>query len=131
MEKLGLDMKEELFKYIKKKYKAEPEYLWHQYPDYAVFRHADNNKWFALVAPVERNKLAGLEGEEVVDIINVKVDDIFFRDMLIKEEGIVPAYHMNKQHWVTILLDGTVPEQRIHDLLQMSFDATAPKKKKD
>jgi hypothetical protein len=45
-------MKEKIFTYIKKKYKTSPEYLWKRYPDYAVFRHSDNNKWFVLLAAV-------------------------------------------------------------------------------
>ena len=44
-----------------------------------------------------------------VDVFNLKVDDMFFRDVIIREEGIMPAYHMNKMHWITVLLDGTVP----------------------
>lgn len=37
------------FEYIKKEYKVTPDYPWKKYPDNAVFRHSDNNKWFALV----------------------------------------------------------------------------------
>ena len=122
-------MKERLFDHIKKKYKVKPEYPWRKYPDYAVLRHMDNNKWFALVAEVERTKL-GLSGDEYVPIVNLKVDDLMFRDMLIQEEGIMPAYHMNKQHWITVLLDGSVSKERIFDPLEMSFMATASKQKK-
>ena len=116
--------------YIKKKYGASPEYLWKRYPDYAVFRHEDNNKWFALTAGVPGSKL-GLSGDNPVDMINLKIDDLFFRDMLIREDGIFPGYHMNKQHWVTVLLDGTVSEQRVYDLIETSFLATASAKKKE
>ncbi len=116
--------------YIKKKYGASPEYLWKRYPDYAVFRHEDNNKWFALTASVPGLKL-GLSGENPIDVINLKIDDVFLRDMLIREAGIMPAYHMNKLHWVTVLLDGTVSGQRIYDLIETSFMATASAKKKE
>ena len=116
--------------YIKKKYGTKPEYLWKRYPDYAVFRHEDNNKWFALTAGVPASKL-GLPGNAVVDVINLKIDDLFFRDMLVQDEGIFPGYHMNKQHWVSVLLDGTVSEQRVHSLIDMSFLATASAKKKE
>ena len=122
-------MRQKIIDYIKKKYKSSPEYLWKKYPDYAVFRHEDNNKWFALQAPVPKDKL-GLEGNEIVEVINVKVDDMFFRDVLIRRDGILPAYHMNKQHWITVLLDGSVSKERIYDLLEMSFMATASKQKK-
>ena len=123
-------MKERLFDQIKKKYKVKPEYPWKKYPDYAVLRHSDNNKWFALVAEVESAKL-GLSGDEYVPIVNLKVDDVMFRYMLIQEDGIMPAYHMNKQHWITVLLDGSVAEDRIYDLLDMSYVATASKQKKE
>ncbi len=116
--------------YIKKKYGVSPEYLWKRYPDYVVFRHEDNNKWFALTAGVSRTKL-GMTGDIPVDVINLKIDDLFFRDMLIREEGIFPGYHMNKQHWISVLLDGTVSEQQIYDLIDMSFFATASAKKKE
>ena len=122
-------MRQKLFNYVKKKYKVKPEYPWRKYPDYAVLRHSDNNKWFALVAEVEKSKL-GLVGDDCISIINLKIDDLMFRDMLIQEDGIMPAYHMNKQHWITVLLDGSVPQERIYDLLEMSFMATASKQKK-
>ena len=123
-------MVRELFQYIRKKYKTTPEYPWRMYDTYAVFRHADNRKWFALVMEVSRDKL-GLKGTEEVPVINLKVDDLFFRDMIIREEGIMPAYHMNKLHWITVLLDGTVPKERVYDLLEMSYLATASVKKKE
>lgn len=122
-------MKDALFSYIKTKYEALPEYLWKKYPGYAVFRHADNNRWFALHAVVSGDKV-GLDESKLIEIINVKVDDMFFRDMLIKQDGIIPAYHMNKQNWVTVLLDGSVKKEQVYDLIDASFMATASAKKK-
>lgn len=122
-------MRETFFAYIKKKYNVSPEYPWAKYDDNAVFRHSDNQKWFALVMSVERNKL-GLSGSEYVDVINLKIDDMMFRDILVRQDGILPAYHMNKEHWITVLLDGTVGEDRVFDLIDASFAATASKKKK-
>ena len=116
--------------YIKKKYKVLPEYPWRRYDSNAVFRHADNNKWFALVMTIQGDRV-GLTGTEEVDVINLKVDDLFFRDLIIQEDGILPAYHMNKMHWISVLLDGTVPEARVFDLIDMSFLATASAQKKE
>ena len=115
--------------YIKKKYDAGPEFLWKRYPDYAAFRHDDNKKWFALIAGVPGLKL-GLDRDDPVDVINLKIEDLFFRDMLIREGGILPAYHMNKLHWISVLLDGSVSEQRVYDLIDMSYLATASAKEK-
>ena len=50
-------MREEIYRYMKKKYKAEPEFLWKRFPDYAVFRHQDNRKWFAIIMDVPAEKL--------------------------------------------------------------------------
>ena len=118
-----------VFDYIKEKYSTLPEYPWRKYDGNAVFRHSDNKKWFALVMGVEKRKL-GLSGSGNIDVINLKQDDMFFRDIIMRDEGIMPAYHMNKLHWITVLLDGTVPEKRIFDLIDMSFLATASVKKK-
>ena len=122
-------MRQIVFDFIKKKYKISPEYPWQMYDSNAVFRHTDNNKWFALVMCVQRCKL-GLPGDDPVDVINLKVDDMFFRDMIIQDNGIMPAYHMNKQHWISVLLDGTVAKDRVFDLIHMSFLATASALKK-
>lgn len=118
------------FEYIKKEYKVTPDYPWKKYPDNAVFRHSDNNKWFALVMDVARDKL-GQIGAERITVVNLKIADALFRDTIIREEGIIPAYHMNKQNWITVFLDGTVPEERVYDLLDMSYRATASAKVKE
>ena len=76
---------------------------------------------------VDRDKL-GLSGSGSVSVINLKIDDVFFRDVIIKEAGIMPAYHMNKQHWV--LLDGTVHSSEVEKLIDVSFNATASKRRK-
>ena len=119
-----------LVAHIKKKYKTEPEYPWKSSPDNAVFRHSDNKKWFALMMEVQADKL-GLSGKGTIPAVNLKVDDPVFRNMIIQEKGIMPAWHMNKMHWITVVLDGTVPFERVCDLLDMSFLATASAKKKE
>ena len=119
----------EVYGYIATKYNAEPEYLWARYPGYAVFRHSDNNKWFAIIMNVGRDKL-GLSGEEKTDIINIKVNDALLADMLIREEGFFKGYHISRGNWVTVLLDGTVPLKRIYALIDESYKATASVKKK-
>ena len=123
-------MRDFVFDYIKKKYKVSPEYPWSKYDSNAVFRHTDNNKWFALVMGVQKNKL-GLSGDDYVDVVNLKMDDMFFRDIIIQEAGIMPAYHMNKVYLFTVPLDGTVASEKVLDLIDMSFMATASAKKKE
>ena len=123
-------IREEVVKYIEKKYKASPENLWRSYPDYAVFRHDDNRKWFAIIMDVDADKL-GLPGNERIDIIDVKIDDLMLRDILLQQEGYLSGYHMNKQKWITIMLDGSVDLQQVCRMIDASFLDTASKKKKD
>ncbi len=118
--------KEQLFAYIKKNYHASPEYLWIRYPGYAVFRHSDNQKWFALIMDVPGNKL-GLQSREIVDVLNVKMGDQFLADFLVQQEGFFRGYHISKGNWISILLDGTVPFDEICRWLEESYAATASK----
>lgn len=114
---------------MKEKYGAEPEYLWRRYPNYAIFRHSDNEKWFGLVMNVGRDKL-GLKGEGSVDILNVKLTDPLLIDLLIQQSGYFRGYHISRGNWVSILLDGSVPFDDIRRWLDESYMATASKAKK-
>ena len=116
-------MKQEIIKFIDKKYNASPEYLWRRYPTYCVFRHAGNKKWFALIGTVPRHILK-LVGDGEIDFINVKTSDAeFFRGV----KGILPAYHMSKANWISIVLDGTVPQKNVKQLIKTSFELTEKK----
>ena len=113
-------MKNEIIKFINKKYNTCPEYLWRRYPTYCIFRHHNNNKWFVLIGAVPRSTLK-LDGDGDVNIINVKTSDAeFFHGV----KGILPAYHMNKRHWITILLDGTLPIKNVQNLIENSYELT-------
>ncbi len=120
-------MRKQVSKYIKEKYRALPEHLWAKFPDYEVFRHSDNRKWFAIIMDVEPDKL-GLEGDERIDIIDVKVDDSMLKDILLQQVGFFPGYHMNKAKWISIALDGSVSLEEICRQIDNSFEATANKK---
>ena len=117
--------RKEIFEYVKKQYGTIPEYLWSSSPDSAVLRH-QNGKWYAVIMNVEKSKL-GLNGDGTVEIIDVKCDPEM-TGMIIQTYGFLPGYHMNKQHWITILLDGTVGESKILDFLDMSYDLIDGKK---
>lgn len=118
---------QEVIKHIEDKYGVLPERLWSKYPDDAVFRHADNKKWFGLIMTVPADKL-GLEGCQPVDILNVKCDTLLIASYR-EKKGFCPAYHMNKTHWLSIILDGSSDENDIKALLALSWDLTANKKK--
>ncbi len=119
---------DEILKYAKKKYGTEPEYLWLSDPDSGVLRHSDNNKWYGIVMKVPETKL-GLNNDEIIDILNVKCNPDFIISGLMPD-GFCPGYHMNKKHWITIPLDGSIQLSTIYPFIDMSFELTASKKKK-
>ena len=70
----------------------------------------------------------GLEGDEPVTVLDVKCSPLMVGSLL-SEKGFLPAYHMNKSSWISILLDGSVPDEKITPLLELSYDSVAPKRK--
>ena len=113
-------IKTELLDYVRETYSVEPDYPWED--DGYVLRHA-SRKWFAVGMKVPYARL-GLDREGMADIIDVKCSPLMMGEYL-QQPGILPGYHMNKEHWITILLDGTVPKQKICDLIDISYDLTS------
>ena len=70
---------------------------------------------------VVEKKILGLEEDGNIDILDVKCDPDLF-GMIIQTYGFLPGYHMNKQRWITILLDDSVSEAKTLDFLDMSYD---------
>ncbi len=97
-----------------------PEFLWSDSPDASILRHPRTKKWFAVFMTVARRKL-GLDGDGNIEVMNVKCSPDTLATLL-GSEGFHPAYHMNKSHWLTILLDGTVPTDMIYELMMMSYE---------
>ncbi len=101
---------------------ALPEHLFRRYPSFAVFRHQENRKWFCVFMTIPREKLEpGREG--VCNAVNFKCEEDLLDDLW-QQEGIFPAYHMSKRHWITCLLDGSVPDEMLLFLSQRSFQLT-------
>lgn len=115
----------ELTEYISDIYGVEAEYPWIKYSDYAVFRHANNKKWFAVIMDIPKSKL-GLPDDEMICIMNLKCDPLL-TGSLRSEKGFFPAYHMNKTNWISVALDGSVDSDKIKWLLDLSFELTARK----
>ena len=115
----------ELTRCIFDTYGVEPEYHFHGDDTSAVFRHAGNRTWFALVMNIPAQKL-GLPTDARIDIVNMKCDPLLigsFRGL----PGLFPAYHMNRENWITAALDGSAEDEIIKTLLDLSYHATASK----
>ena len=120
--------RERITQYIQDTYGTEAEYLWADSPGNAIFRHPASKKWFAAMMRVLPEKL-GLTGAEALDVMDIKCSTIMIGSLL-STKGFLPAYHMNKNHWISIILDGSVPDKEITPLLELSYDSAAPKRRK-
>ena len=109
-----------VIEYARDKYGDELEFLWDSYPDAAVLRRKDNRKWYALFMTIPKSKL-GLDGNEQVEIIDLRFD---VDELPEKVDGnrYFLGYHMNKKHWITMLLDGSVQVEEILNYLDESYN---------
>ena len=114
--------------YIPDTYGTQAEYLWADSPGNAIFRHPSSKKWYAALMCVLPEKL-GLAGEEALDVMDIKCSTIMIGSLL-STKGFLPAYHMNKKHWISIILDDSVSDDQITPLLELSYDSVAPKRRK-
>ena len=113
------DQTNRINKYIKEKYNNEPEFLWEKFPGYGVYRNINNNKWYAIIMNLDLSKLDSGSGE--VEIINIKLDEEKIKELL-KEKGFYKAYHMSKKDWISIILNDTLKDEEIINLLDESYD---------
>ena len=119
--------RDEFLQFCLEKFGHEPDYPFSEDFETAVLRHTDNKKWHALLMRVSRRKF-GFESDEIINVLNLKLPlDMF--GFFGATEGVYPAYHMNKLHWVSVLLPDA-PDEIVHFLTEKSFDATKSKKKR-
>jgi len=113
--------------HIRAQYGAQPEYLWVRLPKAAALRHAASGKWFAaLMLDMPRSTLR-LPGEGCVDILNLKCDPLLIAS-LVDGAHYLPAYHMNKQHWISLVLDGSIPFEEVCSLVDLSYGLISRRK---
>ena len=112
----------ELEIYLTDTYGITGEYLFSRYPNFQVYRHLRNKKWFAVLMNIPGEKL-GLTGDGEISVVNLKCDTRLIGSFRM-EPGFFPGWHMNKDHWLTVLLDGTVTDEKIRFLLEMSYELT-------
>lgn len=101
------------------KHGHNPEFMWKQFPNYGVFKNADNNKWYGIIMNIDFSKL-GEDNNNPVEIINLKLDKEKIQTLL-NQKGFYHAWHMNKKHWITITLDETLTDEKILELVEESY----------
>lgn len=108
---------------VQEKYGNQLEYLWEKSPDTAVLRHEDNQKWYAILMRIPWDRLdKGREG--LVEAVNLKHDQV--ADLL-SQNGIYPAFHMNKRYWISLPLDDTLTDEKVLELFERSWFLSSKK----
>lgn len=112
--------------YIKDKYNDELEFLWKKYDDNAIWRNKENKKWYGVLLTVRKDKIAGSK-DEMIEVIDLRYQKEKIKDF-IDNTYIFPGYHMNKNNWITIKLDGSVATEEIFRLIDNSYEISLSKK---
>ena len=108
---------------VQEKYGNQLEYLWEKSPDTAVLRHEDSKKWYAVLMRIPWDRLdKGREG--LVEAVNLKHDQV--ADLL-SHKGVYPAFHMNKRYWISVVLDDTLSDKEVLELIEKSWNLTTKK----
>lgn len=113
------DYTKKVISYVRQAYSDELEYLWPKFPGNAIWRRKDSGKWYAALLSVSKKKL-GIDSDDVVEIIDLRVEPEIL-NFLIDNKKYYPGYHMNKKHWCTIILDGSVSLEEICARIDESF----------
>lgn len=114
--------RQKILAYVKQKYGTVPDFPWLKYPDYGVLRHQKSRKWYGVLMKISPTRL-GLQGEAEIQVINLKCDPLL--SAMFQHENIFPAYHMNKKYWISVVLEGSLPDEEIHKLIDLSYQLTA------
>ena len=107
----------DLINYIKKTYKDIPDNPWED--ENMVIRHANNKKWYGLIMTIDKSKVT--DGTGLIEVLNVKINN---PESIIDNNKIFPAYHMTKKSWITIILDGSLSNDEVFSLIDISYDLT-------
>lgn len=109
----------EIIKYVKEKYDNDLEYLWKKFPNNAVWRNKENNKWYGALLVISERKLE-IDSDKIVDIIDLRYQKESI-NKITDNNKIFAGYHMNKDSWITIKLDNSIELQEIYKLIDNSY----------
>ena len=151
------DQSNRIARKVRKAFGDDVEYTFPKNPDIGVFRDAPTQKWYGIVMAVSKARLERLSAEKFakdrgeklrpekkakgstpqdndahpadeVEVLNVKLDPVKI-PLLEKADGFHPCYHMNRKHWITVVLDGSVSDDYIMELLEESHALSIRKAK--
>ena len=110
---------ESVIEYARNTYGDELEFLWEKSPKNAILRRKDNRKWYAALLTISKSKLGAFPDEEI-EVLDLRAAPEAIPDM-VDGKRVFAGYHMNKKHWITLPLDGTLPAEEICAMLGTSY----------
>lgn len=99
--------------------------------DIFVLRHTDSKKWFGVVMSAPASYFYGKDKKGSIRVLNVKCHP-FLQNLLQNtyENCVYPAYHMNKQLWISVPLESNFPKEEMEKLLYHSYELTLTGRRK-
>lgn len=116
----------EIIEFVQDKYGDNLEFLWEKFDSNAIWRNKQNDKWYAILMKVSKEKL-GIKSSDEVEVLDVRYqkEDI---ENVVDKKLVFPGYHMNKKSWVTVILDGSLDTEKIKELISNSYELSLEKK---
>ncbi len=108
-----------IIEFVRKEYDDELEFLWKKFDDNAIWRRKDNKKWYGAILTVSKRKL-GLRSDDMAEIIDLRIQPELMNDLIAKK-NYYPGWHMNKKHWFTVILDESVPDEKLFEHIRTSY----------
>lgn len=108
---------QKVIQYVREKYQDDLEFLWKKLPEAAIWRNKGNQKWYGVLMKISERKL-GIDSDKIIDVLDLRCGK---EEQIIDNNKIFPGYHMNKQSWISIKLDGTMKMQEIYERIDISY----------
>ncbi len=110
----------DLIAYVRNTYGDEPEFLWKKFAGNAVWRRKNTEKWYGVLLTVSKRKL-GIDSDALAEILDFRIQPEEL-EALADGRTYFPGYHMNKKHWCSIILDGSVTFEEVCRRIDASYE---------
>lgn len=113
------DYRERVFDFVRAEFSTKLETPWAKHPEFYVMKTANRQKWYGLMMRISY-QLLDPQQSGIVDVLNLKAPPLKIVD-LIDYQTFYPAYHMNKKHWVSVVVDEKINLKQLQALIRQSY----------
>ncbi|MHA3226299.1 MmcQ/YjbR family DNA-binding protein [Globicatella sulfidifaciens] len=113
------DYRERVFDFVRAELNTKLETPWDKHPEFYVMKTANRQKWYGLMMRISY-QLLDPQQSGIVDVLNLKAPPLKIVD-LIDYQTFYPAYHMNKKHWVSVVVDEKINLKQLQALIRQSY----------